>query len=208
MVSPDNPNPRAPRNRTKISNSEVSLRRMLRDAPQDLWLETIRRTRGDAHNNLIFWMLSQPECDFAIAAHAFYRSDPVFQINNPNPLSPRPGADNLFAVVLVNWDTGFFRTHNLRVETNDVHPRVMARLNDKMQDHPRGSLPFQIPKKLLDPEGGNTAVVPPHFSPDNVQHIWALYADLGLQVPDTAPGIPRRVEQAKGLLKMVGIKNK
>jgi hypothetical protein len=43
------------------------------------------------------------------------------------------------------------------------------------------------------------------LSPDDAIHLWAIFADLGLQVPDTAPGMKRRLEQAKGLLKKVGI---
>ncbi len=207
MVSPDNQNAPPNPNRVKVSESEVALRRILRDAPQDLWLDTIRRTRSDAHNGLIYWMLSQPECDFAIAAHAFYRSNPVFHLENPKPLSLKPGPWDIFSLVLVNWDTGFFRTHNLRVEPVDVHPRVLARLNQKMLAHPRGSLPFQIPKELLDPQGGTSLLVPPRLSPDEAKHLWPIYADLGLSVPDTAPGMPRRVERAKGLLKRMGISN-
>jgi hypothetical protein len=191
--------------RTKVSDSEVELRRILRGAPQDLWLDTIRRTRSDAHNSLIYWMLNQPECDFAIAAHAFFRSDPALHIDNPKPLSLRPGPTNLFAVVLVNWDTGFFRTHNLKVEPVDAHPRILARLNDKISEIPRASLPFNIPTKLLNPEGGESAQVPPHLSPDDSAHLWPLYTDLGLRVPHTAPGLTRKVELAKGLLKKVGI---
>lgn len=205
MVSPDNQNAPPNTNRAKISDSEVVLRRVLRDAPQDLWLDTIRRTRSDAHNGLIYWMLSQPECDFAIAAHAFYRSNPVFHVDNPQPLTLRPGPAHIFALVLVNWDTGFFRTHNLKVEPVDVHPRILTRLNQKMLVHPRGTLPFQIPKELLQPKGGVPAQVPSRLSPDDAPHLWPIYADLGLQVPDTAPGIQRRVDKAKDLLKKIGI---
>lgn len=205
MVSSDNQNGPPNPNRAKTSDSEATLRRALRAAPQDLWLDTIRRTRGDAHNGLIYWMLSQPECDFAIAAHAFYRSDPAFHLDNPKALPLRPSSSNIFALVLVNWDTGFFRTHNLRVETADVHPRVLARINEMMLAHPRGSLPFNIPKKLLNPQGGIPANVPPGLSPDDAIHLWPIYADLSLQVPDTPPGMKRRIEQAKGLLKMVGL---
>ena len=86
-----------------------------------------------------------------------------------------------------------------------MHPRVLARLNQKVLVHPRASLPFQIPKELLDPKGGVPAQVPTRQSPDNAPHLWPIYADLGLQVPDTAPGIQRRVDKAKDLLKKIGI---
>ena len=205
MVSPDNQNAAPNPNRAKVSDSEVKLRRILRDAPQDLWLDTIRRTRSDAHNGLIYWMLSQPECDFAIAAHAFYRSNPIAHLENPKALPLHPSAANMFALVLINWDTGFFRTHNLKVEAVDVHPRVLAGVQEKMLGFPRGSLPFKIPQKLLSLEGGTTAHVPPTLSPDNVVNLWTIFADLGLHVPDTAPGMKRRLEQARGLLKKVGI---
>jgi len=204
MITSNNKNAPPRANRTKVSESEVKLRRLLRDAPQDLWLDTIRRTRSDAHNDLIYWMLNQPECDFAIAAHAFYRANPALQLENPKPLSVRPGSDNLFAVVLVNWDTGFFRGHTLKVEPVDAHPRVVARLNEKISLTPRSELPYTIPHKLLHPEGGEPAHLSPQLSPDEVPYLWALYADLGLRVPDTAPGIQRKVGKAKGLWKRVG----
>ena len=191
--------------RVKVSGSEVKLRRILRESPQDLWLDTIRRTRSDAHNSLIFWMLNQPECDFSIAVHAFYRSDPILHIDNPKPLSLRAGADNLFAVVLVNWDTGFFRSHNLKVEPVDAHPRIVSRLNERIAEVPRGELPFNIPRKMLDPTGGEAALVPQHLSPDDTAHLWPLYTDLGLRVPDVEPGLTRRMERAKSILRKVGL---
>ncbi len=205
MFSPDNHNAAPNANRAKVSHSEVTLRRILRNAPQDLWLDTIRRTRSDAHNGLVYWMLSQPECDFAVAAHAFYRSNPAFYLDNPKPLKLRPGPADIFALVLINWDTGYFRTHKLKVETDDAHPRVLSRLHQKLLAFPRGSLPFTIPEELLHPEGGTPAQVPAHLSPDDAAHLWPIYAELGLRVPDTAPGIKRRMAQAKGLLKKVGL---
>jgi hypothetical protein len=108
-------------------------------------------------------------------------------------------------LVLINWDTGFFQTHKLKVEAVDVHPRVLAGVQEKMLGHPRGSLPFSIPRQLLTLDGGTPAYVSPTLSPDDAIHLWAIFADLGLQVPDTAPGMKRRLEQAKGLLKKVGI---
>lgn len=205
MALSDNRNAPPNPNRAKISQSEVALRRALKGAPQDLWLDTIRRTRSDAQNGLIYWMLSQPECDFAIAVHAFYRSDPIFHVDNPKPLPPRPGPSNLFALVLLNWDTGSFRTQLLKVEPEDAHPRVVTALREKIDSLPRGALPFNIPKPFVEPQGGSHAQVPPHLSPDDAAHLWPLYADLGMRVPETAPGMKRRVEWARDMLKKVGI---
>lgn len=205
MAFSDNQNAPPSPNRANVSESEVALRRALKGAPQDLWLDTIRRTRSDAQNGLIYWMLSQPECDFAIAVHAFYRSNPAIHLDNPRPLPPRPGPLNLFALVLLNWDTGSFRHHSLRVEPSDAHPRVIAQLNQKVLAYPRGALPFTIPKPFLNPEGGFPAQVPPYMSPDDSPHLWPHYADLGLRVHDTPPGMKRRVEWAKDLLRKVGL---
>lgn len=206
MVLPDNRNSPPNPNRTRISDSEFRLRNLLKNAPQDLWLDTIRRTRGDAHNGLIYWMLSQPQCDFAVAAHAFYRSNPAHFVDNPQPLPARPGPDNLFAVVLFNWDTGSYRTHKLRVEAQDAHPRMIARLNQKLMVYMNGrNLPFRVPPEFQRPEGGQPVQVPAHLSPDDHPRIWSLYADLGLAVPDSPPGLKRKLSAAKGLLRKVGI---
>lgn len=206
MVLPDNRNAPPNPNRTRISESEFRLRNLLKHAPQDLWLDTIRRTRGDGHNGLVYWMLNQPQCDFAVAAHAFYRSNPADHVDNPKPLPARPGPDNLFAVVLFNWDTGSFRTHNLKVEAQDAHPRMIRRLNQKLMVLPKGGLPFRVPQELAQPVGGTSASVPASFSPDDVNYVWSLYADLGLNVPDSPPGFQRSLAKAKNLMRSIGLK--
>ena len=205
MVLPDNRNAPPNPNRARISESEFRLRNLLKNAPQDLWLDTIRRTRGDAHNGLIYWMLSQPQCDFAVAAHAFYRTNPSNFVDNPQPLPARPGPDNLFAVVLFNWDTGSYRSHDLKVTAKDAHPRMIARLNQKLLVYEKGTLPFRIPRELQRPEGGQNLHVPTQLSPDENPAIWSLYADLGLDVPDSPPGFLRRLSRVRNLLKRVGI---
>ena len=202
---PDNQNAPPNPNRAKTTQSEAALRRALKKAPQDLWLDTVRRTRGEKHQRLLYWMLSQPECDFAVAASAFYRSNPLAHITHPKPLTPRPGATNLFALVLLNWDTGSFRNHQLRIDQNDVAPDMLVKLQEAYQAHPRGSLPFQIPAALLDPKGGMPMQVPAHLSPDDAPQLWPLFRHLGLAVPIEPPGMKRRLGQAKDLLRKVGI---
>ncbi len=191
--------------RSRVSRSEMSLRHLLRSAQQDLWLDTIRRTRSDAHNSLVYWMLSQPECDFAVAAHAFYRSNPTFHVEHPAPLSARPGPDNIFALVLVNWDTGFFRNHNLRVDPVDAHPRIVQSLNEMISALPRASLPFSIPPELLNPEGGVPMSLPKRLSPEHAPQLWPIYADMGLSVPPVQPGFKRTVENTKAFLRKARI---
>ncbi|SFS19508.1 hypothetical protein [Yoonia litorea] len=188
-----------------MSDNDFRIRNLLKHAPQDLWLDTIRRARSDAHNGLIHWMLSQPQCDFAVAAHAFYRSNPAQHVDRPQPLPARPGPDNLFAVVLFNWDTGSFRTHNLMVEAQDAHPRMMSRLNQKLLVHATNSLPFHIPTEFQRPQGGVPAQVPSQLSPDTDPRIWSLYADLGLNVPDQPPGLGRKLASAKNLIRKIGL---
>lgn len=207
MVCPDPDNENAPPNpmRAQTTQSEAALRRALKKAPQDLWLDTVRRTTGDRHQRLLYWMLCQPECDFAVAASAFYRSNPLARILNPKPLTPRPGPTNLFALVLLNWDTGSFRTQNLRVDDKDVDPAMLVRMQDAYHAHARGSLPFNIPPALLDPKGGIAMHVPAHLSPEDAPQLWPLYRHLGLRVPIEPPGMKRKLGQAKDLLRKVGI---
>lgn len=187
--------------------AETALKRVLKTAPQDLWLDTIRRTRGPRHDNLVFWMLNQTECDFAVAVHAFYRSDPGHHLDNPAPLPQHPTSAELFALTLLNWDKGYFRTHTLRVEDVDVSPRMLARINQKAMARPRGSLPFTVPARFLEPAGGATLNLPPHLSADDAAHLWPLYAALGLRVPDTPPGLSRRMAKARNVLHRVSFRS-
>lgn len=183
-----------------VTESEIILRRVLRSAPQDLWLDTIRRTQGPQHDGLIYWMLNQTECDFAVACHAFYRSNPAQHLDNPRPLPSRPGPEDIFALVLLNWDTGSYRTHRLMVDPVDANPRMVARINQKVMARPSGSLPFRIPQKFLTPVGGTPMSVPQYLSADNARHLWPVYNDLGLKVAKTPPGIARQMARAKSLL--------
>lgn len=189
----------------KLSESEISLRRLLKSSPQDLWLETLRRTRGPEHNGLVYWMLSQIECDFAIAVHAFYRSDPAHHLDNPRPLPQRPGPANLFALILLNWDTGSYRRQRLQVAPIDAEPRTVARIRQKLMVYPTGALPFRIPQQFLEPEGGSPVKVPPHLQPDDAPHLWSLYAELGLAVDEAPPGIARKIARAKSFFQRFGL---
>lgn len=184
--------------RTPLPNqsAEAALRRVLKDAPQDLWLDTIRRTKGRMHDRLIHWMICQTQCDFAIAVHAFYKADPAHHLDLPRPLPAKPGPSDIFAQLLVNWDMGYYRTHNLAVEARDVETRQLVRINQKVMARPRGSLPFRIPARFLDPQGGQRMRLSADQSPDNARHLWPLYAALDLAVPDTAPGVSRKVANA------------
>lgn len=189
-----------------INPDEIALRRILKDAPQDLWLDTIRRTRPNQHDSLIYWMLNQTACDFAIAMHAFYRSDPARYLDHPAPLPMRPGTTDIFACILLNWDTGSYRTHKLRIEEKDAPARIISRVNQKVLARPRGSLPFTIPQRFLDPAGGAPLHLPAHLSPSHARHLWPIYKALGLDVPDTPPGLQRKMAQAKTLLKRFGLR--
>lgn len=186
-----------------LSPEEIILRRVLKASPQDLWLDTIRRTQTSQHDGLVYWMLNQTECDFSIAVHAFYRSDPAQHLDDPKPLPSRPGASDIFASVLLNWDTGSYRSHKLMLTDIDVPPRELARVNQKVMARPRGSLPFNIPSRFLNPEGGVALSLSQHILPDNARHLWPLYDALGLRVPDAPPGIRRKLAQTKRLLKKV-----
>ena len=207
MVFPDN-NASNLTDKSRTTESELALRRVLKSSPQDLWLDTIRRARGADHDGLVYWMLNQTECDFAVAVHAFYRSNPAQFLDNPRPLPSRPGQSGIFALLLLNWDTGSYRTHRLQVEPIDADARLLARINQKVMVHPRGSLPFNIPTPFLNPVGGLPAHIPAHLSPDDARHLWPIYADLGLQVPAVAPGLMRAVARVKDILQTVGLRRR
>lgn len=187
------------KNTPSPSPAEAALRRLLKSSPQDLWLETQRRSKGTQHDSLIHWMICQTECDFAVAVHAFYRSNPGQHLDLPRPLPTKPGPSDIFAQVLINWDLGYYRDHMLAVESRDVDPRQLVRINQKVMARPRASLPFLIPARFLDPKGGTPVQLPPHLSPDDAKHLWPLYAELGLRVPHAPPGMARKLAALKSL---------
>lgn len=188
------------KNTLSPGSAEAALRRTLKSSPQELWLDTIRRTKGVAHDSLVHWMICQTQCDFAVAVHAFYRSDPGHHLDLPRPFPAKPGPSDIFAQLLINWDMGYFRTHNLAVEAQDVDARQLVRINQKVMARPRGSLPFSIPRRFLDPKGGKPMQMPAHLSPDDARNLWPIYAELGLRVPDAAPGLRRKIASAKRMM--------
>lgn len=190
MSIPSKHRPTGPSN--SASQPESALRKILKDAPQNLWLDTVRRARFATHNSLVAWMLDQPECDFAVAVHAFYRSNPAQHLDAPKALPARPNADEIFAQCLINWDTGSYRTHRLKVEECDAPLRQISRLHQKVIARPRGSLPFHIPQRFLEPKGGIPLELPEHMNPENAPDLWKIYTAAGLTVPNTAPGLPRK----------------
>lgn len=203
MVNPEVINAQPVVNSPKPSENEIRLRRILKSSPQDLWLETLRRAQGTKHDGLIYWMLNQTECDFAVAVNAFYRSNPAQFLDMPRPLLQRPGPSDIFALVLLNWDTGSYRTHQLEVATIDVDSRLIARVRQKAMAHPHGSLPFRIPQRFLEPTGGTPVKLPRHLMPDEAQHLWPLFRDLGLAVDAIPPGIGRKIMRARSLFRRI-----
>lgn len=186
-----------------VSGAELKLRRLLKSSPQELWLDTIRRTTGPEHNGLIHWMLAQIECDFSVAFHAFYRSDPASFLEEPTQLPPRPGVNDIFAQVLLNWDTGSYRTQRFRVEAIDAPLAAIAKVDRLVRAHGNGALPFQIPRRFVDPKGGVNMRLPSYLSPDRAAHLWPLYVNMGLRVQDEPPGLRRKAAQVKSLLRIV-----
>lgn len=201
MVSPHDGSPLPTPKKSRLSESEMQLRRLLKSSPQDLWLDTMRRTRPQHHDSLVYWMLNQTECDFAVAMHAFYRSNPARHVDDALPLPQRPAVSNIFALVLVNWDTGSFRNHRLQVEDIDADPRAVARVRQKLLAHPRGSLPFRLPQEFLLLEGGKPMKLAPNMHPDEVPHLWSLYASLGLKVHAAPPGFARTIARIKDVFR-------
>lgn len=167
----------------RLPTSDLNaLQEILKDAPQDLWLMTAFRTQSAIHDPLIHWMLDQTQCDFSIALWAFYRSEPCQYLEDPVPLPTHPDHSQIFAQLLRNWDTGFYRTHELAV---DVDQRYRSRLKQKLLAWPRGALPFSVPSAFLESEGGRTIQLPAHYDPDTVPHIRAVFdaCDLRLATP-------------------------
>lgn len=187
-------------------NAEATLKQILKTASQDLWLDTIRRISGPQHADLVVWMLNQVECDFAVAVHAFYRSNPGQHLNNPQPLPLQPDATDIFALTLLNWDKGYYRSHQLQVEACDAPPRMIRQVRQKAMAHPRGSLPFKLPPRFLAPEGGQMLQLPSRGSPDTADQLWQLYTSLGLQVAPRTSQPRRPVSTARKLLDRVSFR--
>ncbi|WP_439154465.1 hypothetical protein [Yoonia sp.] len=194
--------------RTNAASALAHLLRILKSSPQDLWLDTIRRASPGIHDALIFWMLEQTECDFAIAVHAFYLIDPSQYLDTPRPLPQRPNPGQYFAQVLMNWDKGYYRIHNLTVEQQDAHPRTIARLNQKSLVRPKGTLPFVIPDRFLNPTGGQPATLPHYLSPDDATHLWPIYAALQLRVPSQPPGLQRKIAKARQAIERLSFRSR
>jgi len=187
------------------NHTEETLRNILKSSPQELWLETIRRTRGPEHDTLVHWMISQTQCDFAVAVHAFFRSDPGQYLDMPRPLPTRPGPSDIFAQLLLNWDTGYYRLDQLAVERQDVDPHLLVRINQKVMARARGSLPFNIPRRFLDPEGGSPSQLAAHLSPDESVHLWPIYSELGLRVHKAPPGLARKLAHVRDFFFRFGV---
>lgn len=193
MYSPDTTTTKQVAEKPKLSENERAVRQLLKSSPQDLWLDTLRRTRSTEHCALVYWMLCQPECDFAVAVHAFYRCNPTEHLDNPRPLPARPGPCEIFALILRNWETGSYRTHRLKVEAVDADPRIVSRVRQKMMIYPEGTLPFTIPPAFIEPTGGSPVKVPTHLQPNEIRTIWTLFSDLGLKVHKSPPGFARKI---------------
>lgn len=145
----------------------------LRGKPQDVWLEMAGILNWDNAGRVFEWMVSQPECDRAVAARLLWLSSLA---KLPDSAAALPGEGRrIGAQILGNWDNGFYRDSKLALSLEDVSGIV----SDYRQ---RSSSAVKIPSEFLGPFHGRKPRLRRRDDPTSNPQVWDLCANLGSEV--------------------------
>ena len=186
---------------------EDALKLRLRRSPPDLWYEIARRADPNHHADLLFWMLNQKQCDFAVAAHILLTGPIRYHIEAQTPLPTHPDETTLWAVVLMNWMRGHYRAHDVACDRADLDPHLDS-LRATLAARKGKETSFPMPEALLDLSGGHVTQLAAADDPDQDPDLWRLCHDLELTTLSAPPGLGRHVAQAQRTVRKLLIKGR
>ena len=115
--------------------------------PQDVWLGLARAPNWDNADDLLLWMVNQPQCDLSVAALILWGSDVVHYLREGGL---REGTHT--HAILTNYEKGFYRTCELALDRMEMIEGPMNYLR-YLRDV-GGDLPFRVPRAFFGPFEG------------------------------------------------------
>ncbi len=173
----------------------IRIKAFLKEMPQDFWLDVTGRVQADDHDILLLWMLDQVECDFSVAQRILLDRAP-HRLRNRIPVDRSRQQLDPLTRVLVNWDKGLYRAHEIAQPERDLQ-KQLRRLSLALDAVPTALHVLEVPEEFLRAGGGRPPRIPPDRSPDTDPSLWQLYSTLGLEVTPGAPGAEREMLQAQ-----------
>ncbi len=167
----------------------IRIKAFLKEMPQDFWMDVTGRMQAGDQDVLLLWMLDQAECDFSIAQRILLDRAP-HRLRNRIPVDTSRQQLDPLTRVLVNWEKGFYRLHEIAQPERDLRTQL-RRLTRALDVVPAALHVFEIPAEFLRAGGGRQPRIPPDLSPDTDPGLWQLYSALGLEVTPGAPGAER-----------------
>uniref|UniRef100_Q07NN3 Uncharacterized protein n=1 Tax=Rhodopseudomonas palustris (strain BisA53) TaxID=316055 RepID=Q07NN3_RHOP5 len=151
----------------------------LKDQPQDAWFLWVRSAFWGNTEQIVDWMLDEPECDLAIVSFVFWRNHPGYWVLNPEALGSWRVSQ--IGKILRNLErrcyTGPALFYDRYEVLHQVHEYIDA-LKAKGTD-----LPFALPRLLCGPFNGRRARIPDAYDAETERDLAEVFQALGGWLP-------------------------
>jgi hypothetical protein len=167
----------------------------LQQRSPDVWHSVAEHLNWDFAEDVIEWIVSQPQCDLATAALVFWKAGPDHWCQFPNANAvPDFQVDNFnFCKSLVDRaNSGFYIRRELAFGGYDSSCTIggidyslkaeAESLRHRFQEGEAGAFPWAFPISLMPPIPGRAPIVSPEDNPLSGTEIRNLLADLGTYI--------------------------
>ncbi|MEO1143539.1 MAG: DUF4274 domain-containing protein, partial [Pseudomonadota bacterium] len=127
----------------------------LKQQPQDSWLIFASSCNFDFADNVLKWMVDQPECDRSVAARILWWLSPSYYHVSGN----LKFGGEFVVKIIENYHAGFYRKNELFLDPYELLPEIQCYASD-LSKLSEDKLMFTIPDELFGPFNGRDAVIP------------------------------------------------
>lgn len=158
-----------------------TLRTWLKDQSSDVWFATVNHLNWDKSVPLLKWIVSQSQCDKAVAAKIFWLADPAFfacQIASGKGVPSWSESWPLVEAILGKWRSGFYQHAELAWPDEDSRASIIHYLR-RVRETSGAAQALEIPRDLFGPLPGRPPRVPPELTPGENSELWDMLKRQG-----------------------------
>jgi Domain of unknown function (DUF4274) len=155
--------------------------------PQDVWVFATQHNNWSYGVAVLRWMVNQPDCDIAVAAQAFWMSNPSELAQRDknrfnDDMSKWDEADLLVLEIAQKAELERFVVSKLGpIDLTDTISIEVERINFISESDRYGAPIPRFPENLINGFGSKRPRLRDIDHPEKSQHVWDLFAALGVK---------------------------
>jgi hypothetical protein len=179
-------------------NEQSAMIAWLQQRSPDVWHAVAGYLNWDSAEDVIEWIISQPQCDLATAALLFWKGAPDYWLQFPNVEAVcdfQVHGFNFCKNLAGRANSGFYTRRELEFFTRDETCLIggvdyflkseAENLQRCFQKESTGPFPWEFPTSLMPPIPGRPAIVSQEENPKTGTEIQGLLAELGTYISES-----------------------